>query len=501
MNYTKFTLSTTLFIASSLFAAAENSENSSTKQAKKPNILFICVDDLRTELGCYGSMVKSPNLDRLAQDGTLFTNHYVQVPTSGASRKSLLTGHLPTDRIDISNGAAEHKITPKKEEEVPETMFHHLRRNGYYTVGIGKISHSADGRVYGYNDPVSDILELPYSWDEMLFNSGKWETGWNAFFGYSDGENRQSMKNQVKPYECADCSDTGLPDGLSAELALQKLDELSDNSEPFCLAVGFFKPHLPFNSPKKYWDMYDESEIEVSPFKDIPQNISNASLHGSGEFNAYKTGDEAASLSKAVSDDYARRLRHAYYACVSYTDAQIGKLLSKLEEKGLAENTIVVVWGDHGWNLGDMNVWGKHTILEPSLRSTLIVRSPKGKKGVVNSRIVSSVDIYPTLMELCDVDVADGAALDGKSFATLLNKPKDKNWEDAAYSYFKSGYTLRTPQYRLTHYYRDAKPNIELFKYNGMDYERENIAAENSEIVDKLMPLLEKGNTHIYDKK
>ena len=189
----------------------------------KPNILFICVDDLRRELGAYGSVVKTPNIDRLASQGSLFFQHYVQVPTSGASRASMLTGHFPKDKSDLSNEACRTRLSDKPEGEIPETMFHHLRRNGYYTVGIGKISHYVDGCLYGYEAPKTEKPELPYSWDEMLFDAGKWGNGWNAFFGYADGSNRQSRKKQVKPYECADVADEGYPDGLTANLAVKKL--------------------------------------------------------------------------------------------------------------------------------------------------------------------------------------------------------------------------------------------------------------------------------------
>lgn len=461
--------------------------------AKRPNVLFICVDDLRRELGCYGSVVKTPHIDRLAQEGSLFFQHYVQVPTSGASRASMLTGHLPRKQSDLSNEACRIRLSDEPEGEIPETMFHHLKRNGYYTVGIGKISHYVDGYLYGYEDPVSDKRELPYSWNEMLFNSGQWGTGWNAFFGYSDGSNRQGKKKQVKPYECADVSDTGLPDGLTAELAVKKLKELTGEKQPFCLAVGFFKPHLPFVSPKKYWDLYEESEIPLSPMKDIPEKCNLVTLHGSGEFNGYQLGEEKASLKKNVSDDYARKLRHAYFACVSYVDAQVGKVLQALEESGEADNTIVILWGDHGWHLGDLRVWGKHTLHETSLSSSLIVRAPGYKNGVRNNRVVSSIDIYPTLMELCGVSSPQG--LDGRSFVCLLNNPNDRSWEDVSYSYFNNGISMRTSKYRFSRYEKQGKTITELYEYEKDRVERKNIAEENKDVVERLLPLWQKGVT------
>ncbi len=203
---------------------------------KMPNVLFIAVDDLRPELGSYGNKIAhTPYMDNLASEGLLFKNHFVQVPTCGASRYGLLTGMRPKTPKHLSNRAIEHEISGKAEDSIPETFIHHLRRNGYYTVGIGKISHSADGLVYGYTEEPSDKRELPYSWDELVFDSGKWGTGWNSFFGYSNGENRQSLKKMVKPYEAGNVSDDGYVDGLTANLTISKLRELKKRNGPFFL--------------------------------------------------------------------------------------------------------------------------------------------------------------------------------------------------------------------------------------------------------------------------
>jgi arylsulfatase A-like enzyme len=334
----------------------------------------------------------------------------------------------------------------------------------------------------------------------MLLNAGKWGTGWNAFFGYSDGSNRNERKNQVKPYEAADVTDEGYPDGLTAALAVQKLQELAGKKSPFFLGVGFFKPHLPFNSPKKYWDMYDESKIGLTPSPDIPKNVNLASLHESAEFNnGYKLGDENASLSKPVTDAYAKKLRHAYYAAISYSDAQVGKVLTALKKLGLEKNTIIVLWGDHGWHLGDDRVWGKHTIFDWALRSPLIIKVPGMQKGKVSNRIVSSIDIYPTLMELCGVKTPNN--IDGKSFAILLKDPNNRDWKNVAYSYFKKGISLRTDNYRLTKYYRTEMPNVELYDHKTDPYENKNISAMYPKITDSLLPVLEKGNTGLYNTK
>jgi len=468
-----------------------------TSEQQKTNVLFICVDDLRPELGCYGNTyIHSPNIDKLASSGALFTNQFVQVPTCGASRYSMLTGMLPKTTGALSNEACHSFISGKPETELPETFIHHLRRNGYYTVGIGKVSHYVDGLLYDYTDPVGTEFELPNSWDEMLFNPAQWGTGWNAFFGYADGSNRQSRNRQAKPYEMGNVDDMGYPDGYTSKLAVEKLDELARKDKPFFLAVGFFKPHLPFNSPKKYWDLYDENELPLSPNPAIPENVNKASLHESNEFNGYKLGDEEASLEGPVSDEYARKLRHAYFACVSYTDAQVGKVLDKLDKLGLTENTIVVLWGDHGWHLGDQLVWGKHTIFERALKSAFIIRAPGKLVGKTIDKVVSTVDIYPTLIDLCGVEMS--YKTDGKSLVPLLDNTQE-SWEEVSFGYFRNGISLRTDKYRLTRYFRDQEPTVELYDHQLDPNETMNIADEHPEIVKKLMPLWEQGNTGIYN--
>jgi len=473
--------------------------NQAISQSQPPNVLFICIDDLRAELGCYGNeLIHSPNLDQLAAEGTLFNNHFVAVPTCGASRYALLTGMLPRTKTAISNNAIRELIANQPQTDKPETFIANLRQNGYYTVGIGKISHYVDGLLYGYTDPVGTEWELPNSWDEMLFDAGKWGTGWNAFFGYADGSNRQSMDKMVKPYESAPVEDEGYPDGLTANLAVKKLQELAEKDQPFFLGVGFFKPHLPFNAPQKYWDLYDASAIPLTPSPDIPENVNLASLHGSGEFNQYKLGEEKASLTDPVSDAYERKLKHAYYACVSYIDAQVGKLMDELERLELDENTIIVVWGDHGWHLGDHRVWGKHTIFEWALRSALIVKTPSEKQGGTRDEVVSTVDLYPTLMELCDVKMPHKT--DGKSFVKLLDNSGNDQWKNVAYGYFRNGITARTERYRLTKYFREEEPAIELYDHQTDPYENHNIADEQPDVVKSLTKVWKKGNTGVYEK-
>jgi arylsulfatase A-like enzyme len=469
-----------------------------TAGTDRPNILFIFIDDLRPEAGCYGnSLMVTPAIDKIAAEGICFTGQFVAVPTCGASRFCMLTGQLPHTLTATSNEACHQLIANKPAEERPVTFMERLRKAGYYTVGIGKISHYADGYVYPYDGtPQGAPLELPGSWDEMLFDPGKWGTGWNAFFGYADGSNRNGRNKEVKPYERGNVDDNGYPDGLTAQLALKKLRELAGKKQPFLLAVGFFKPHLPFNSPSKYWDLYDESSIPLTPSPNIPENVNTASLHQSGEFNQYKLGEEHPSLSKPVSDAYARKIRHAYYSAVSYTDAQIAKLMTELEELNMKDNTIVILWGDHGWHLGDDRVWGKHTIFEWALRSLFVVRAPGYAQNATCNKVVSAIDIYPTILELCSLPA--GSSPEGKSLVPLLKNPEDPQWDNVAYSYYRHGITLRTQHYRLTKYFRDQQPVIELYDHQSDPYENVNIAETHQDIVNELMPLWQKGNTGIY---
>lgn len=465
------------------------------------NVLFIAVDDLRPDIGAYGNdLIKTPNMDKLAATSTVFYNHYVQVPTCGASRASILTGMLPRSTVHLQNSAIERFLSEEPEKEIPESMVHHFRRNGYYTVGIGKISHSVDGLLYGYEDsPEGAKPEMPYSWDEFLFDADKWGTGWNAFFGYADGSNRQGMKRQVKPYEMADVSDRDYPDGITANLAVEKLQMLAEKDQPFFFGVGFFKPHLPFTAPKKYWDLYHEEEIPLSQVPDLPKNVHQTSLQKMGEFNSYEEGDEIATLDSRLSDKYARKLRHAYYASVSYVDAQIGKVLDELDRLGLAEKTIVVLWGDHGWHLGDHRVWGKHTLFEVALKSPLMIRVPGTEPQKINDgTVVSSVDIYPSLMEWCNVPVE--FPLDGQSLTKLVREGADPDRDNLAFSYFNSGISMRNERYRLNRYFRSQQPDIELFDHQADPLESKNIAAEYPEIVEQLLPLWERGNTGLYDQ-
>lgn len=470
------------------------------QENRAPNVVLICVDDLLPALKCYGNdEVHSPNIDKLANKAALFTKHYVTVPTCGASRYSLLRSSLPKSRAELGNEIANRFSNNNVENpNPPETFIAHLREHGYYTVGIGKISHSSDGYIYPYNAPArSNRRELPNSWDEILFDAGKWGHGWNAFFGYANGQSRTSLQGKVEPFEAGNVDDEGYVDGLTAKLAVKKINELAHSEQPFLLAVGFFKPHLPFNSPKKYWDIYDENTLSVTATPDLPQGVHKASLHNSSEFNNYQGGAERASLESPLSDVYTRQLTHAYYAAVSYVDAQIGKVLTALEDSGLSENTIIVLWSDHGWHLGDYNMWGKHTLFDKSLRSVLLIKTPQMNTAKRIDRVVSSIDIAPTILELCAVEPLPYA--DGHSLSALLADCSISSWDDVAYSYFRNGISMVTPRYRLTNFFRKEHPIWELYDHKEDPLETKNIALERPDVVEELKSKLQEGNTGLYN--
>jgi len=461
-----------------------------------PNILFICVDDLRPELGCYGKeYIKTPHLDSLAREGIVFSRHFIQAPTCGPSRYSLLTGLRPRSEAELNNAFMENNFYKRPETKTPETFAHHFKRNGYYTVGIGKISHTPDGRIRKDNS----TLELPYSWDEMLCEKGPWGGGFDTFFAYASGESRASLNFQVPPLECADVPDEGYPDGLNANLAVRKLRELSNIEKPFLLSVGFYKPHLPFNSPKKYWDLYNREAISLSPNPDVPKNTSLSLLHDSSEFfGNYRNGKEYGGRGKKLSEAYAREIRHAYFAAVSYVDAQIGKVLASLKDLGLDQNTIVVVWGDHGWHLGDHTIWGKHSPFERSTHSPLIMKIPGMKwTGDSTDALVETIDLYPTLCELTGITPPPG--LDGGSLVKILESPVTVG-KEAVYSYQKNRISMRTDRYRLIAHHEGNSWTFALFDHQTDPYETRNIAEDYKEIVEQLLPLLNKGNTGMIPK-
>ena len=433
--------------------AVGSQEDPATPRPK--NVLFIAVDDLRPEIGCYGSKAaRTPHLDAFAGTALRFDQHYVQAPSCGPSRYALLTGRSPAASGALGNGALYSGSTQllaestKGSQSLPEAF----RRGGYRTVCIGKISHTPDGRVYAYNGQGDGRPELPNAWDELATPFGPWLRGWGTFFAYAGGAHREDGKGHSALTEFTAKSDTELPDGLMAEAAAKKLRELKERDEPFFLGLGFFKPHLPFVAPSADWDAMQGVEInapdELTEFK-VP------STHGSGEFKRYQSPwFEGPDKKLPLTDAEAIEARRAYLTCVRYVDRQVGVVLAALEAEGLAESTIVVVWGDHGWHLGESGVWGKHTMLDRSLRSVLMVRAPGvTKPGTETRSLASSIDLAPTLLGLCDLgDAPMAAPLDGVDLSPILRDPTQTVRTETAAYYGSSKAmwgTIRTERHRL----------------------------------------------------
>jgi len=447
--------------------------------ADKPNILFICVDDLRPELKSFGAeYIHSPSMDSLVESGRAFKRHYVQAPTCGASRYALLTGKYATNGAQRNNGALES--TAKDAEKQPFSMPRQFRENGYRTISIGKVSHYPGGLGgKDWNDPTKP--EMPGAWDLSMMPADPWKTPEKAMHGYAGGDPRK--RGVSPPNEHKEGDDMTYTDGWITREALKQMDGLAETGKPFFLAVGIMKPHLPFACPKSYLDIYKDVKLAPIPHPQKPEGLST--WHVSGEFLQYAGGGRDPREDPAYADE----LRLSYAACVSYADNQVAQLLANLEKLGLRENTIVVLWGDHGWHLGEHDVWGKHTLFEEALLSPLVIRAPGMKKpGEKTDAIVETVDIYPTLCELSGVPKPDG--LSGKSLTSHLKDPSTEG--TTAVSYWQGNETIRTPQYRLIrHNTKGDGTAYELYDHTGTDGENTNLAAGKPDIVKELSALID----------
>lgn len=439
--------------------------------ADRPNVLFIAVDDLRPELGCYGaSHIKSPNIDRLASRGIVFERAYCQQAVCNSSRASLMAGLRPdTLRVwSLSTNIRHH---------LPDlvTLPQRFKKSGYRAERIGKIYHTGHGNS---DDAASWSVSTDWKLKPRFGPAG--EKVMSDLRADARKRGDRDAKIRGLPTEAPDVADGELTDGSIADGAIGRLEAFGKSGERFFLAVGFKNPHLPFVAPKKYWDMYDRSKIAV-PDKADPKNIPSMSLSTWGELRNYvgipKQGD--------VTDDQARELIHGYYAAVSYVDAQVGRLLDALEKNGLTDNTIVILWGDHGWKLGEYGDWCKHTNMELDTRVPLIVAAPGMKaKGKHSSALVEFVDIYPSLCELANVPTPK--QLDGHSFVPLMSDP-DRPWKTAAFSQYPRrklmGYSMRTERYRLVRWVKPGDRNgepvaVELYDHQGDPGELVNIAGD-----------------------
>ncbi|MCA9079954.1 MAG: sulfatase [Planctomycetaceae bacterium] len=446
--------------------------------AQRPNILLICVDDLRPELGCFGKdYIHSPHVDSLASQGRAFHRHYVQAPTCGASRYTLLTGtYGPADNGAIFKRAAGLKNNPKA---YPPSLPAWLRQQGYETVSVGKVSHHPGGR--GGADWDDDAQpEMPFSWDQHLLPAGPWQHPRGAMHGLANGEIRGNAK-AMDVFQSTAGPDTIYPDGLIVNESLSQLGRLCKQSDarPFFLAVGLIRPHLPFGAPANYMQHYQEAQLPEIPHPGKP--TGKTTWHGSGEFMKYNRWGR----NPNTDAEFATLVRKHYAACVSYADAQVGKLLQQLHESGQMENTIVVLWGDHGWHLGEHAVWGKHTLFEESLRSPLIIRVPgMTQPGAPTDAVVETLDLYPTLCELAGLKTPDQLA--GVSLKPMLDNPAATG--HAAFAYSGGAKTIRTATHRLIAH---KGGELELYDHRQPDAETHNLAPNEPKLAQELLDQLQ----------
>lgn len=434
------------------------SEKQNEKEAQQLNILFIAVDDLRPELGFYGkNHIQSPNLDKLAGQSLVFNRAYCNVPVCGASRASLLTGARPTRYRYID-------FKTSKDEDNPDAVSLPMifKNNGYTTISNGKVYHHA-------ND---DSL----AWDEIWRPDGK--------YSYATDEYREIKANTFRgmPTENVDVPDSAYRDGKLALKAIRDLRKLQTGNKPFFLALGFHKPHLPFTAPKKYWDKYNREEIVLPANYLQPETTPSKAYHNFGELRNYETIPKEGHL----DENLAKELIHGYYACVSYIDAQIGLVLDELDRLGLAENTIVVLWGDHGWNLGDHMLWAKHANFNSSLQVPMTIKVPGKTKGLRTNSIAETIDLYPSLCELTGIDKPDH--LEGESFVPLIENGKRE--KDYAVSKFHDGVTLIKGTLFYTEWTDDQGTAYErmLFDHKTDSLELDNLAEKEAyrSVVDDL---------------
>ncbi|MBD5780077.1 sulfatase [Pelagicoccus sp. NFK12] len=405
-----------LFVTGTFASFADNSNGS------KPNVLFIAIDDLRPELGCYGDTVaKTPHIDRLASEGTLFQRAYCQVAVCGASRASMMTGILPTKTRFVDYLARADVDTPHA-----TTIAQAFKESGYTTLAHGKIFHKSD-----------DTADR--SWSEKPRG-----TGLSHKVSYDPATTEtKSERGSGLFYESVDVPDEAYTDGLVAARTIEDLRRFKESGKPFFIGCGFIRPHLPFYAPKKYWDLYDADDIPLAAFRERPKHAPE-SLRGSNEFKTYELGDY-----DLESDAFHLKMRHGYLAATSYVDKLVGDVLNELEALGLAENTIVVIWGDHGWHLGEYDFWGKHNTMHLATRIPLIVKAPGKPQGVSTDALISSVDLFPTLCALAGIDVP--ASVQGKSFAAVLSDP-EAAINEVVYTRYRNADAIVTERYNYSLY-------------------------------------------------
>jgi iduronate 2-sulfatase len=455
-----------LWLALTLLAMLPTLRTHAAEQ--KFNILFIAVDDLRPALGCYGDpLAHTPNLDALAASGMIFQRAYCQQAVCSPSRTSLLTGRRPdTTRV--------FDLQTHFRDTIPDviTLPQHFKNHGWFTQSFSKVYHGSLNDPVSWSVPWTPRAGPDYLKPESLDAIKKRREARRAGAAGTDDE-----KLKGPPWEDPDCADDALPDGITAAKAIDALRQIKD--KPFFLAVGFSKPHLPFVAPRRWFDLHPMEKFKLPANYAPPKDAPPIAFTDWGELRAY-LGMPAKG---ALKDEDALNLIRAYYAASSYSDSQIGKVLDELDHLGLRDKTIVIVWGDHGWHLGDLGQWCKHTNFEVATRAPLIISVPgqKNAGGKCNA-LVEFVDIYPSLCGLASLDKPEG--LEGTSFVPLLEEPT-RPWKTAAFSQYPRrgnvmGYSMRTDRFRYTEWLQEKKCIAsELYDHQQDPGETENISHQS----------------------
>jgi iduronate 2-sulfatase len=464
--------------AISLFFSIDLKAQQNNISTKKKNILFIAIDDLRPELNCYGaSYMKTPNIDRLAKQGLLFENAYCQQAVCAPSRNSIMTGLRP-DAIKIYDlGTFFRKTVPNI-----VTLPQQFKNNGYISETVGKIYHTGHGNQ-------DDEL----SWSVPSWNIGQKINSLKRIRRNDTTRLESSspkINNKLLPYYKSNAPEKQMVDAIIAEIATERIHTLKNQDKPFFLAVGFKLPHLPFVAPAKYWNLYNPNDI-IIPEKTEPKGASkHAFIRWSGELQKYH-GIEQYKDKAYLPDDLSRNLIHGYYSSVSMVDAQVGKLLDALEKSGLRENTIIVLWGDHGWKLGEYGMWSKHSNSELDTRSPLIISAPDFPKGKTSESLAELIDVYPTLCDLSGIEKPNH--LQGKSLVPILKNSKATVKHIAMSQYPRGkfidndktkqeimGYSITDGHYRFTRWQSSENPKLiidkELYDHKNSRIDSTNLA-------------------------
>jgi iduronate 2-sulfatase len=470
-----FALSLLVLLTSACSSEKSDARVESTAaESTQPNVLLICIDDLRPELKSFGvDYISSPHIDALAAEGVGFRRHYVQAPTCGASRYAMLTGQYGGS----SNTALFDRA--KNLGAFPPSMPAWFRQHGYTTVSVGKVSHHPGGRG-GPDWDDEAIPEMPNSWDRHILDAGAWQHPRGWMHGLAHGEIRGDA-TKMDGIQLVEGPDTVYPDGINTEVALKELETLAAEADekPFFMAFGILRPHLPFGAPAKYMEPYAGVKLPATPHPEKP--TGRTTWHKSGEFYKYNLLEPELTADPA----FAMEVRRHYAACVSYADEQVGRVLQRLDELGQRDNTIVVLWGDHGWHLGEHDIWGKHALFEESLRSPLIVSYPgMANPGEMSDALVETVDVFPTLTELAGLPTPKGAV--GNSLTTLIDSPGSSG--RPAVGYFKKARTIRTDTHRLIAH---DDGFMELYDHRSAAGETENLAEAQPELANELLALIE----------